>query len=188
MKPGRLRDRSTRLTAGFSLLELVVVIVIIALLMAFAVSKYRALAVEAERVSLESVVGTLRSAISMKMMEYIVQGNTANLWRLENSNPMDRLAEVPSNYIGELDNPDPAGIKGGTWYFDTRERTLVYRVNSESHFQTALAGPPRARFRVRLLFEDRDGNGVFDAAKDRFEGLQLAPLEPYRWLGYETGG
>ena len=172
-------------TAGFSLLELVVVVALVAILMAVAVSKYLALAVEAERVMMESVLSSLRSAINMKMAEYIVEGRINDVRRLENSNPMDRLSQTPNNYAGELDSTETAGVPSGTWYFDRAERTLVYRAHNVNYFQTALAGPARARFRVRVLFQDRDGDRIFDAAKDRLEGVQLTPLEPYRWLSYE---
>lgn len=170
---------------GFSMLELVVVIVIIALLMAVAVSKYLALAVDAERVAMENVLGSLRSAVSLKMTEAILRGNIGNLWQLETSNPMERLAEVPSNYIGQLDNPDPASVKGGAWYFDLNERALIYRVRNESNFQTDLAGPPRARFGIRIVFEDRNGNSQFDPAVDKVEGLRLAALESYSWINLD---
>ncbi len=31
------------------------------------------------------------------------------------------------------------------------------------------------------VYEDRNGNGVFDAAGDRFDGLKLAPVHAYTW-------
>ncbi len=185
MREGRSRGRSTRLTAGFSLLELVVVVAIIAVLMAIAVSKYLALAVEAERVAMESVLSSLRTAISMKMAEDIVEGRINDVRLLENSNPMDRLQQTPNNYAGELDGAQAAGIPSGTWYFDRAEHALVYRVHNVNYFRTVLEGPPRARFKVRVLFQDRDGDRVFDAPKDKLEGVVVTPLEPYHWLSYE---
>lgn len=179
-------DRSTRLMAGFSLLELVVVVAIVALLMAIAVTKYLALVVDTERVAMEGVIGTLRSALGMKMAEYIVEGNINDLRLLEKSNPMDRLSQLPNNYVGELDGPQVAEVPSGMWYFDRSERTLVYRVQNANYFQTALEGAPRARFHIRLQFEDRDGNKAFDGRKDKLLGLVLTPLEPYRWLNYES--
>jgi len=175
----------TRLTAGFSLLELVVVVAIIAVLMAVAVSKYLALVVDAERVAMESVLSTLRVAVNMKMAEYIVDGKINDVRLLENSNPMDRLSQTPNNYAGVLDGTETTGVPGGNWYFDSTDQTLVYRVHNVNYFQTALDGPARARFRVRVLYQDRDGDRVFDSARDKLEGVVLKPTEPYRWLSYE---
>jgi general secretion pathway protein G len=120
----------------------------------------------------------------MKMAEYVVLGKIDKLPLLENSNPMEQLSQTPSNYLGELASSEAAAAPGGNWYFDRGERSLVYRVNNVSYFETELAGPPRARFRVRLQFQDRNGNGVFDAGEDKLEGVVLTPLEPYRWLNY----
>lgn len=180
-----MSQRTSNRSRGFSLLELVVVVAIIAVLMAIAVSKYLALAVEAERVMMESVLSTLRVAVNMKMAEYIVEGRINDVRLLENSNPMSRLSQTPNNYAGELEGTEAAGVQGGTWYFDRAEHTLVYRAHNVNYFQTALEGPARARFRVRLLFEDRDGDRVFKAPTDKLEGVVVAPLEPYRWLSYE---
>jgi len=167
---------------GFSLLELVVVIVIISILLVVAISRLLALQVDAERVALETVTGTLRSAIGIKVAEYLVRQDMAGMRRLEGSNPMNRLAEVPGNYLGELDAPDPATLEDGNWYFDTRARTLVYLVHNKGYFSGGAAGePPRARFTIRLVYADRNGNGVYDAGVDAIEGLRLAALEPYRW-------
>lgn len=182
MRPDRARGsvgQRVRASAGFSLLELVVVIVIIALLMAFAVNKYLALAAEAERAAMENLAGTLRSALHMKMAELIVRNQMKDIAALAGSNPMDRLAEAPQNYLGERDGT--AGVEGGSWYFDTGARTLVYRVQSAGYFQTELEGPARARFAVRLVYQDQNKNGVFDAQVDKIEGVKLVALEPYRW-------
>ena len=167
---------------GFSLLELVVVIVIISTLLVFAVSRLIGLQVDAERVAMESVLGSLRSAIGIKVAEQIVKQDIAGLPRFEGGNPMDRLAEVPRNYLGEQDGVDPATLEDGNWYFDTRSRSLVYLVRNKGFFTGGLQNPARARFAIRLVYADRNGNGVFDSGVDAIEGLRLAVLEPYSWI------
>lgn len=174
--------RSYRLRRdGFSMLELLVVIVIIAVLFTVAVSRLLALQVDAERVTMETIAGNLRSALGIKVAESIVKQNVRGLASLEGTNPMDRLAEVPVNYLGALDNPDIGALEDGNWYFDTRSRSLVYLVRNKSFFEGGLSDPPRARFAIRLVYADRNSNGRYDADVDAVEGLRLAVLEPYRW-------
>jgi hypothetical protein len=97
------------------------------------------------------------------------------------SNPMERLAERPESYAGEFYGVDAAGFEPGSWYFDTRERHLVYVPRFPEQFVTALTGPARARFRVEADYDDLDRNGRFDLGRDSARGLRLVPVEPYSW-------
>lgn len=169
-----------RLVRGFSLLELVVVIVIVSILLTVAISRLLALQVDAERVAMETVAGTLRSAVGIKVAEHIVRQDIAGLKDLEGSNPMDRLAELPGNYLGELDGPDPSRLEDGNWYFDTRSRVLVYLVRNKGFFTSELGGS-RAGFAIRLVYADTNRNGVFDPGVDSIEGLRLVAVAPYAW-------
>ena len=167
--------------SGFTLLELVIVIVIISVLMVLAISRLLSLQVDAERVTMETVAGTLRSAIGMKVAESIVKFQVNDLAALEGSNPMDLLAETPHNYLGERDGADPATLEDGNWYFDRREKTLVYLVRHKGFFTGGLPNPARARFIMKLVYSDKNGNGVFDRGIDAVEGLRLSPAETYSW-------
>ncbi|MGA9032236.1 MAG: prepilin-type N-terminal cleavage/methylation domain-containing protein [Sulfuricaulis sp.] len=177
----RFRVRPKRSSDGFSLLELVVVIVIISILLVVAISRLLALMVDAERVTMETVAGTLRSAIGMKVAESIVKSKVVDLRAYEGSNPMDLLAEVPRNYLGELDGANPASLEDGNWYFDKRDKTLVYLVRNKGFFTGGLSSPPRARFALRLVYSDKNGNGKFDQGIDEIEGMRLSPVETYSW-------
>ena len=170
-----------RRNRGFSLLELVIVIVIISVLMVLAVSRLLALMVDAERVSMEMVNGTLRSAIGMKIAESVVKSRIGDLASLDGSNPMQLLAETPRNYLGELNAADPVKLEDGNWYFDLRDKTLVYLVRNKGFFVGGQDNPARARFALRLVYSDRNRNGVFDASVDTVEGLRLSPVEKYSW-------
>ena len=162
---------------GFSLLELVIVIVIISILITIAISKLVALQVDAERVAMQTVVGTLRSALGIKVAEQYARQDMAGIRALAGSNPMDRLAQLPGNYLGALHNPDPAKLDDGNWYFDTRNRALVYLVRNRAYFAGGLADPPRARFAVRVVYSQNQSGGAGNVV----EGVQLEALEKYRW-------
>lgn len=178
MNLGRRRQSGHR---GFSLFELLVVIVIVSILMVIAISRLLALQVDAERVVMESTAGALRSALGIKVAESIVKHKIAGLPAYEGSNPMNLLAEVPGNYLGEMEGTDPHALEKGSWYFDKLAKSLVYIVDNTGYFSGGMDDPPRARFRVRLVYTDVDANGVFDNGIDSVEGLQFVALESYRW-------
>jgi len=171
-----------RRNRGFSLLELIIVVIIVSVLFTVAISRLLDLQVDAERVAMETVAGVLRSAIGIKVAEHIVKQDVPGLARLAGSNPMDRLAEKPGNYLGELDGVDPATLADGNWYFDRQAGVLVYLVRNTGFFRGGFDNPPRARFAIRLVYGDRNGNGTFDPGSERIEGLKLVPLEPYQWV------
>ena len=167
--------------AGFSLIELIVVIVIICVLLVSAISRLLALQVDAERVSMETVLGTLRSAIGMQVAEHIVRYKVDELADVAGTNPMHGLAELPSNYLGALNSANPEDLENGNWYFDTGEGVLVYLVRNKQFFASPSQDPPRARFAIQLVYTDADGNEQFDRRIDTIAGLRLSALETYRW-------
>jgi general secretion pathway protein G len=166
---------------GFSLLELVIVIVIVALLSSLLLARLLALQADAERVAMQTVLRTLNSALGMTVAEALVQQDFARIRALEGSNPMDRLAKLPENYLGAMDDPNAAALPDAHWYFDTDAHALVYLVRHEERFRGGSAAPARAIFAVRLVYADRNGNGSFDDGVDSIEGIRLAAVEPYEW-------
>jgi hypothetical protein len=136
---------------------------------------------DAEQVMVDQILGSLRSAIGMKVAQLQIHADWHGLAGLEGSNPMDQLEHAPKTYLGAFRGRDPAKVEGGFWYFDTGARALVYRVRNAERLGGGLRSPARIRWTVRLQYEDRDRNGVFDPATDRVNGFELVPMESYRW-------
>ena len=170
-----------RRARGFSLLELVIVIVLISVLIAVAIDRLLALKAVAERTAVEQIVGTMRSALVIRFAELAAGNRLPEAVKLVGSNPMLLLSERPHSYVGELFAPDPAEIPPGHWYFDTREKLLCYLVESADYFHSELAGPARLRFSIEPVFDDVNRNGRYDAGIDALRGFRLALLEPYDW-------
>jgi prepilin-type N-terminal cleavage/methylation domain-containing protein len=166
---------------GFSLLELLIVIVIISVLLVVAIDRLLMLRFEAERATVQTVLGALRSALYIEFAAAAAKGEIKRMDTARGSNPMLHLAEKPEGYAGEFYGPDPKVFEPGTWYFDLRDRTLVYVVRFPQQFVTPLAGPPRLRVVVEPDYDDADRNGRFDPGRDPVRGLKLVPLEPFFW-------
>lgn len=152
-----------------------------------------------EAASLNVAVTRLRTNVQMESVLRMMKGGQSRLAELEGANPMvlgsgstkslgvdvssgsEAFVLDSARYLGELDSPDPASIPGGKWYFDSRTRVLVYRVDRADYFETPLAGPKRARFRVQIDYEDSNGNKRFDAGEDRLRNATLESLDDYWW-------
>jgi len=173
-----MRVRAER---GFSLLELLIIIVIVSVLLVVAIDRLLVLRFEAERATVQTVIGAMRSALYIEFAAAAARGEIGRMDKAQGSNPMTHLAEKPEGYAGEFYGPDPKVFEPGTWYFDLRDRALVYVVRFPQQFVTPLAGPPRLRLMVEPDYDDLDRNGRFDAGRDPVRGLKIVPLEPFFW-------
>lgn len=167
---------------GFSLFELIVVLTIIGVLIAVAASKFPVWQAQAEQASMQSVTGSLRSALGIKVASLFAQRDIAGVRALTGSNPMEQLSDVPTNYAGVYSGSAAASVAGGKWYYDSTAHQLVYRVRTNE-----LLGAPgvagEIRFAVQPVFEDRNRNGVYDAAIDGLDGVRLVEVQSFAWPG-----
>ena len=168
-----------QVNAGFTLVELTVVLLVIAILAAVALHKLWSFQAEAERTALENMVGGLRSALGINVASYIAKDDLRGIQVLVGSNPMELLSESPKNYRGAVDG-EPA-VADGEWYFDRKRGELAYRVRNADVFRGGSGPPAEARFAVKPVYEDRNRNGRLDAG-DSFYGVRLEALTPYRWV------
>ena len=166
---------------GFSLLELLIIIVIVSVLLVVAIDKLLVLRFEAERTAVQTVIGALRSALYIEFAGAAARSELKRMDGAPGGNPMSYLSEKPDGYIGEFYGPDPAVFEPGTWYFDLRAHALVYVVRFPQQFVTSLQGPPRLRLAVEPDYDDLDRNGRFDPGRDPLRGLKLVALEPFYW-------
>jgi hypothetical protein len=173
-----------------SRLERVMAVVLMVVFIAVFLERASVLLARVERAAMTTALVNAQNLLRVRAVLLARRGEQGGLAALEGSNPMSAAqaagspvsADPPRNYLGALENPDPAVIGGAQWYFDRRENVLVYRVRNGAYFDTRLPGPKRARFAVRIDYVDSNGDGRFDSETDRFNGATLRPVEPYRWL------
>jgi len=166
---------------GFTLLELVVVVVIVGVLLKVAIDRLLPYLDEAERVAVLTVESQLKSTLVMEAAQRIVRGQSASIAELERTNPMALLLEAPENYVG-VRRSDAGNLPERGWYFDPDTKRLVYRIGEP--YSPRLRGRKwqSPEFEVRVIFEDRDADGVFDAANDEVFGVRLQRMAGTDWL------
>ena len=166
--------------SGFTLLELVVVIIVISILGLFAIDRVWSLRAAAEQASVKQVVGTIKSALGLEVARLALEGKMSNVAKLEKTNPMLLLSQTPENYLG-VKTDSSHTTEPGTWYFDKNQKALIYNVTYSENFKTTLKGTPRIRYRIKLIYNDRNKNKRFDVRYDSIAGLNLITIDKYSW-------
>ncbi len=171
-----------RKTGGFSLLELVVVIAIIGILLAVAMTRLLPYIDEAERVGVLTLESQIRSALMTAAAKRIAGGKSASIVEFNGSNPINLMLEAPGNYVGELQRSDVSSVPRRHWYFDLNTRELVYRQGRPFGLGSERDTMESPAFEVRVAFEDRNQDGRFEPGRDELWGVRLHRVAGSEWL------
>lgn len=176
---------------GFSLFELVVFIICVAIIYASAANRFSDFPGEAERANFLAVTAQLQAAVNLELMMGLVASGGNRPMDYTDMNPMTFLLEAPHNYLGELYAPETGDLPRRSWYFDQQTRELVYLINdSEDVFlvEDGIRAPTdEIRFRVEVDYlgqDDRAGSEsapVPGTSPGRLTGMVLRPVTPYIW-------
>jgi prepilin-type N-terminal cleavage/methylation domain-containing protein len=104
---------------GFTLLEIIIIIVIVGLIAALAIARYISFAKDAEKGNVESVIGSLRSALNLYSTHQVV-GNQV----ITAHNPFDDLTVKPPNYVGAFGDVDLTNCPPGSWAYQAGDPGL----------------------------------------------------------------
>jgi general secretion pathway protein G len=166
--------RHGRALRGFTLIELMVAIAIIAIAVALLLNRLAYHQEMAEKAAMESVLRAVKTGLQVRLAELIATQRQAQAAVLEREDPMRWLDAPPDNYGGAYGE----AADRGKWYFDPVRRHLVYMVNSGDRLEIAGGEPKELRFQPRLL-KDRIsfGGGTVETVTT----VTLVPVIPYRW-------
>ena len=169
-------------SSGFTLLELLIVILVVGVLGGVLLGRVWFYQEQAEKGAMEQMAGTLRSALHLQIADRLLNGQR-NLTELTDDNPMDWLMQPPANYLGERFGAEPGSVAGGSWYFDLRDKTLVYVVTQAAHFSANPTGRKQVRYQMRPILSRKNAQVGLDAVdKQNIEGVILVLVEPYQWF------
>ncbi len=173
---------STKYCSGFSLLEIIVVVIIVSILFTFALSHLFKWRITAERSSFKKLTSEMSGALKLEVSSHYAKGRLQDIVKLLGSNPLNYAIEKPQHYIGEKTTPNLTELNPGDWVYDTSKKILIYRVRYPEHFSTKLPGIKRIELKISLLYTDIDKNSKFNLGVDAIEGLRLVSTEPYAWV------
>jgi prepilin-type N-terminal cleavage/methylation domain-containing protein len=99
---------------GFTLFELIVVIVLLAVLLALAYPRFVNLRKDAEAAAAEATIGALASALNIYAVKQLASGQL-----IIPHNPFDDLARPPGNYAGTFGDVDLSNCPPGQWAYQS---------------------------------------------------------------------
>ncbi len=201
----KISVQNARRMRGFSIFELILYLLISSIIFSISMRRFEQYPADAERANFLSIVGQLKAAVMLQMMDGIAGGKFNEMRALEKSNPMDLMLETPSNYTGAFSLVDETNMPRRTWYFDSYNGQLVYLASPGLQIYSAegdgTATMSSIRFHVVNKYsgapEQIDeglgidagqvtglsvaGAGGSAAQGGKWEGLVLEPVTPYNW-------
>jgi prepilin-type N-terminal cleavage/methylation domain-containing protein len=161
---------------GFTLIELIVVICVVALLFGVALDRLQRYRELAERVAMERNLAAMNVALTLKFASLVISGRAAEIEKEAGTNPVRLLARPPENYLGELYAPDPATIAEGSWFFDRQAGELVYVPSRTRYLSFPSESPGKLHFRIFLTAPSQEPGAPRELAQP-FVG----PVRPFGW-------
>ena len=162
---------------GFSLFELVVVVLLVGVFMTFAIDRMLRLQIEAERVSVQRVIASLKSAVNLQAAEMVVNKGINSIKTLESTNPMNYLQELPYNYSGLKSDQEVANYPLASWYYDSQQEILVYKVKNTNYFTSSLQGTSRIRLKVVAIYKNEASHNDNNTVR----GISIKSMDDYFW-------
>ncbi len=157
---------------GFTLLELVVVIVIVSTLVSTLLVRVLPAIDEAERAAVLKLEGQLRSSLAMESARYVAEGNKDGVRQMAGMNPLSLMLDPPRNYLGVRKTGD---VPREHWYFASDRQVLVYRPGVPRSIEYRDRPLGEVEFSVELAYADSD-------ARDRIYGVRLVRTRGADWL------
>ncbi len=163
-----------RAARGFSLIELILTLALVAVLAGALLERMVYYQELAERAAMEQVAADLRSSVNLRAAELVLENRFAELDALVLKNPFELLVQKPQNYLGVLDGPSPEGVPGGKWYFDKKSKEVVYSIDLGRYFDAGPQGFKRVAWHMVTV------PGLAPPTIPQWARLEL--VRPYRWF------
>lgn len=171
-----------RSSRGFTLLEMIVVISLVAVLAGMLLQRVWFYQEQAEKAAMEQMAATLQTALLLQYAQLLTRGQESETKTLTTENPTRWLVQKPANYAGEFYAMTPAAIAPGNWAFDLKSRELIYVPYRAEYLQAGADGRKWVRYRASLKY---DSVRLANHGAQELSGVLFEPVAPYQWFSRE---
>lgn len=166
--------------AGFTLFELVVVICAVAVMAGLLLDRMQVYQEAAEKAAMRQTAAAIKSALQMRIASYMISGRDREIEQLHLQNPISWLQEPPAEYAGEFHADAYERVRPGSWYFDLRQRELVYVINLGANFKPGPDGRKWVRYRVKIEYEEAPQKDA--PPRKVLSAANFSPVQSYVWF------
>jgi type II secretory pathway pseudopilin PulG len=171
--------RSRARALGFTLFELILSLMVVSLFAGKLAERFVDYQEQAEKAAMEQTVGSIRSALNIRMAALIARGRSEDVVKLLEINPFTLLNDQQKNYAGEHYDVQPGSIPTGSWYYDLKARQVVYLVQRGDQFVSS-GGDKAIHFKTELVYNRPLPGEKNDKASD-VGGVVFRETQPYKW-------
>jgi len=153
-----------RRQSGFTLIELVIIIIIVGILASVAIPRLFSVTEEAETATVANMVSSLESAMSIYTARQYLRANS-----IEVHNPFDDLSNIPANYNGPVDPVDQLNTPDGTWSWRSSANWIVYNPRAPITGGWINNGESYIVYEIQAVVDDGDVVGLRLTTTDLYD-------------------
>lgn len=152
---------------GFTLIELVIIIVVLGILAAIAIPRLFSVSEEAEKAAVSNMISSLESTLGIYTAKQFVNSQPVVI-----HNPFDDLSNIPSNYVGVNDPVNPTNTPNGSWSWRPTGNWIMYNPRQPITGGWLSGGEQFIIYRVEVILDGADTVGI---------KLNTTPAYAYSW-------
>ncbi len=169
------KELNRQYQGGFSMLELVIVIVIVVSLAAFSYTKLAEMTESVERTDFVRTMNRIQAQLTLKIADWYASGEIVSRNWVEKSNPMQLIEVLPENYAGEFSSADLKHCTVSKWCYLTDKHWLVYRVKYHAELSNRFEHKDLLVLKTIVTFTENGGESGLATA------LTLKPVYSFQW-------